>query len=57
MIGEVKILKVFKSKNSNLKIETEDNCKVFAKNKQSNIIVDLNYYSLFKKKENFNKRS
>ena len=49
MIGEIKILKVFKSKNSKLKIETEDNCVVFAKNKQSNIIIDLNYYASFKK--------
>tara|TARA_A100001015_G_scaffold313884_1_gene422105 strand:- start:2252 stop:3157 length:906 start_codon:yes stop_codon:yes gene_type:complete len=63
MMGEVKILKVFKSKNSKLKIETEDNCKVFAKNKKSNIIIDLNYYSLSKKRKilisghNFNLRA
>ena len=51
MMGEVEILKVFKSKNSKLNIETEDNCKVFAKNKKSNIIIDLNYYSLSKKEK------
>ena len=63
MMGEVEILKVFKSKNSKLNIETEDNCKVFAKNKKSNIIIDLNYYSLSKKRKilisghNFNLRA
>ncbi len=50
MIGDVKIINVLKSKKSNLNIDTEDNCKIFAKNKRSSIIIDLNYYSFFKKR-------
>lgn len=50
IIGDVKIIKVLKSKKSNLNIDTEDNCKIFAKNKRSSIIIDLNYYSFFKKR-------
>ena len=50
MIGDVKIINVLKSKKSNLNIDTEGNCKIFAKNKRSSIIIDLNYYSLFKKR-------
>ena len=41
---------VKKSKKSNLKIETEDNCVVLGKQKNTSVKIDLNYTSLKKKR-------
>ena len=50
LIGKIKILFVKKSKKSNLKIETEDNCVVLGKQKNTSVKIDLNYTSLKKKR-------
>lgn len=51
MIGKIDILSVQSSKKSKLKIETEDNCKIIGKHKNINISIDLNYYSIHKKRK------
>ena len=51
MIGKIDILSVQSSKKSKLKIETEDNCKIIGKHKNINISIDLNYYSINKKRK------
>ena len=51
MLGEISLLSVYKSKKSHLEIETEDNCKIFAKHNNINLLIDLNYYSNCKKRE------
>ena len=48
LIGKIKLLLVEKSKKSNLKIQTEDNCVVLAKQKNITVKIDLNYASLKK---------
>ena len=48
LIGKIKLLLVEKSKKSNLKIQTEDNCVVLAKQKNITIKIDFNYASLKK---------
>ena len=51
MIGKIDILSVQSSKKSKLKVETEDNCKIIGKHKNINILIDLNYYSIHKKRQ------
>ena len=51
MVGKIDILSVQSSKKSKLKIETEDNCKIIGKHKNINISIDLNYYSIHKKRQ------
>jgi len=53
MIGKIDIKSVYSSKKSKLKIETEDNCKIFGKHKDIDISIDLNYYSVHKKRKIF----
>ena len=53
MIGKIDITSVHSSKKSKLKIETEDNCKIFGKHKNIDISIDLNYYSVHKKRKIF----
>jgi len=47
-LGEIDLFYVSKSKNSKLKIDTEDNCKIYGKHKRIKIFIDLNYYSIQK---------
>lgn len=51
MIGKIDILSAQSSKKSYLKIETEDNCKILGKHKKIDISIDLNYYSIHKKRQ------
>ena len=53
MIGKIHITSVHSSKKSKLKIETEDNCKIFGKHKDIDISIDLNYYSVRRKRKIF----
>ncbi len=49
--GNIDILFVDKSKKSNLKINTEDNCKIYGKKNNISLSFDFNYYSPQKKRE------
>ncbi len=49
--GNIDILFVDKSKKSNLKINTEDNCKIYGKKNNISLSFDFNYYSPEKKRE------
>ena len=51
MIGKIDMLSAQSTKKSNLKIETEDNCKILGKHKKIDISFDLNYYSIHKKRQ------
>ena len=51
MIGKIDIISALSTKKSNLKIETEDNCKILGKHKKIDITFDLNYYSIHKKRQ------
>ena len=51
IFGNINIVFVEKSKKSNLKIETEDNCKIYGKKKGISFTFDFNYYSPQKKRQ------
>ena len=51
MLGKINLIFVHKSKVSKLKIETEDNCKIYGKHQNIKIDIDLNYYSLKRKRK------
>ena len=56
LLGKIKIFLFKKSKKSNLKIQTEDNCVALGKQKNTTVRIDLNYTSLKKKRKiNLNK--
>ena len=51
ILGDIDLDYVSKSKNSDLKINTEDNCKIFGKHKKISVSIDLNYYSIQKQRK------
>ena len=50
-LGSINILFVDRSKKSDLKINTEDYCKVYGVKKKINVIIDLNYFSKIRKRK------
>ena len=50
-LGSINILFVDRSKKSDLKINTEDYCKVYGVKKKINVIIDLNYFSIIRKRK------